>query len=575
MCLAGMYLLSTGSSGGFTEADETAVRAVTEAGMAALASDINSSTVSLGPALLTDTRLREALEGPAVPVVDKDGLEGPSLQDVFVQVANEGLLNEYPRMSMAIVDKGGNVLARTGLAPELFDELVKMPAMESALDSEEPELLSSTLAGKLHAVKLSRPLADAAQRRLVTIRAVELGGGSFFRGVVGTRNPAGLVREGEVLGDAIGAAKHEELIAFVTQYMDNIPPEGASGVFMVGEGGNARLGAAARVPGPAGKGKSGTLFVVLSNNTLGSTQQDMATALQVALDSGGLAQLNWVLVGGLLVISLGLTFYLPHIEYNGPLRRLGKEFNGITEGRQHEVYHDTYGGELGLLARAAATAMEALRVSWENELMDSDAQLSDGAPRRTRSTRSLRAAPPRRARSQSHDSLSASQDEPELALAFDDGPPAPPLDHVDHEPDAIELPGADNSAAIERHAAAESKPAKPRAPAKPAPAFSDEVEGPSALALDSDSVSFAGLDVGGSGSGETDRESYYRQIYDEFVETKGACGEPTEGFTYEKFAKKLRKQSDSLMSRAEVTDVQFSVYVKDGKAALRAKVVKA
>jgi hypothetical protein len=29
------------------------------------------------------------------------------------------------------------------------------------------------------------------------------------------------------------------------------------------------------------------------------------------------------------------------------------------------------------------------------------------------------------------------------------------------------------------------------------------------------------------------------------------------------------------MSRAEVTDVQFSVYVKDGKAALRAKVVKA
>lgn len=565
-----MYLLSTGSAGGFTEADETAVRAVTEAGMAALASDINSSTVSLGPALLTDTRLREALDGPAVPVIDEDGLEGPSLQDTFVQVANEGLLNEYPRMSMAIADKGGNILARTGLAPELFDELIKMPAMESALDSEEPELLSATLSGKLHAVKLSRPMADAAQRRLVTIRAVELGGGSFFRGVVGTHNPAGLVRDGEVLGDAIGGAKHEELIVFVTQHMDSIPPEGASGVFPVGDGGNARLGSAARVPGPAGKGKSGTLFVVLSNNTLGSTQQDMATALQVALDSGGLKQLNWLLVGGLLVISLGLTFYLPYIEYNGPLRRLANEFNGITEGRQHEVYHDTYGGELGLLARAAATAMEALRVSWENELMDSDAQLSDVAPRRTRSTRSLRAAP-RRARSQAHESLSASQDQSsDDSLALDHNPA--PSRPVEHEPDAIDLPGADSSAPIERHAAAETPAARVKPPAS-APAFSDEIEGP-ALAMDGDSVSFAGLDVGGDDGGGDDRESYYRSIYDEFVETKGACGEPTEGFTYEKFAKKLRKQSETLMSRAEVTDVQFSVYVKDGKAALRAKVVK-
>ncbi|KIG19241.1 Antifreeze glycopeptide AFGP polyprotein precursor [Enhygromyxa salina] len=567
-----MYLLSTGSAGGFTDADETAVRAVTEAGMAALASDINSSTVSLGPGLLADTRLREALDGPAVPVPDEDGLEGPSLQQVFVQVANEGLLNEYPRMSMAIVDKSGNILARTGLAPELFDELVKMAAMESALDSEEPALLSSTLAGKLHAVKLSRPLTDAAQRRLVTIRAVELGGGSFFRGVVGTRNPAGLVRDGEVLGDAIGGAKHEELIAFATQHMDSIPPEGASGVFMVNDGSSdGRLGSAARVPGPAGKGKSGTLFVVLSSNTLGSTQQDMATALQVALDAGGLKQLNWILVGGLLVISLGLTMYLPHIEYNTPLRRLAKEFNGITEGRQHELYHDTYGGELGLVARSAATAMEALRVSWENELLDSDAQLSDGgAPRRTRSTRSLRAAP-RRARSQSHESLSSSQVDADESLPLDTNDRSAsqaPSRAVHHEPDAIDLPGASAPPLA-------PPPAPSTKPPAPAPAFSDEVD-PPALALDGDSVSFAGLDAGleVDGGGEDDRESYYRRIYDEFVETKGACGEPTEGFTYEKFAKKLRKQSDTLLSRADVTDVQFSVYVKDGKAALRAKVVK-
>ncbi|WP_106389720.1 MXAN_5187 family protein [Enhygromyxa salina] len=551
-----MYLLSTGSSGGFTEADETAVRAVTEAGMAALASDINSSPVSLGPSLLSDTRLKEALDGPAVPEPVAAGeIPAATLQEVFVQVANEGLLNEYPRMSMAITDKGGNILARTGLAPEVFDELIKMPAVDTALASEEAALLSASLAGKLHAVKLSRSLTDATQRRLITIRAVELGGGSFFRRVVGTHNPGGLVRDGEVLGDAIGGAKPEELVAFAAQHTDNIPPEGASAVFLVGEGASARIGSAARVPGPAGKGKGGTLFVVLSKNTLASTQQDMATALQVALDSGGLGQLNWLLVGGLLVISLGLTFYLPFIEYNGPLRRLSNEFNGITEGRQHELYHDTYGGELGKVARSAATAMEALRVSWENELMDSDAELSDVAPRRTRSTRSLRAAPKRRSRA--HKSA-ASEPEPKQLLESDDDSGLP---------EAIDLPSADTRAKIERHAAAEAPVLPPDAP--PAPAFSDEIA-PTPLSPgdSSDSVSFA--DLGGG----QDRESYYRGIYDEFVETKGACGEATEGFTYEKFAKKLRKQSDTLMARPEVTDVQFSVYVKDGKAALRAKVIK-
>jgi hypothetical protein len=539
-----MYLLSTGSTGGFTEADKTAVRAVTEAGIAALASDINSSPVSLGPALLSDTRLKDAIEGPALPP-DNDP-DAQSLQDVFEQVANEALLGEHPRMSMAIVDKAGNVLARTGLSPELFDDLAKMPAIATALAGEEAELLSATLGGKLHAVKLSRPVPDAQNRRLVTINAVELGGGSFFRRVVGTQNPSGLVRDGQVIGEVIGGAKGDELNGFVTQHLASIPPrEGASAVFQIGEGGNARIGAAARVPGPAGSGDKGTIFVVLSSHTLGSTQQDMATALRAAIDHGGIAQLNWILVGGLLVISLVLTFYLPYLEYNTPIRRLRAEFNAITEARQHELHHDTYGGEIGLLARAATTAMEALRLSWENE-MNSDPDAVDAPSRRTRSTRSLRAIR-RTGKTRGH-----------AALGSEDQPVEPVDDSSD---EGIDLPGVDpKPAKIERHAAAEA----PR-PA-PAPTLSDDLTPrPLPLSDTSDSLSIGDMD---------DRETYYRHIYDEFVETKVACGEPTEGFTYDKFAKKLRKQSDTLMSRDDVADVQFSVYVKDGKAALRAKVIK-
>ena len=545
--------------------------------MAAISADIESSPVALGPSVLADPRLKQALERPAVP--DEDDPEAEevlSLQQVFQEVANDmgGLLNEYPRMSMALTDKSGNVLARTGLAPELFDDLANTPGMDAALRTEEAKLFATTMppeSGKLHAVKFSRPLSDGSQRRLITIRGVELEGGSFFRRVVG-KSPGGIVREGVLIGEAIGKAKDEELIAFASENIANLPPEGASKAFEVGQGGATRLGAAARVPGPAGKGNTGTLFVVLSEQTLSATQQDMASALRLSISKDGLQEIPWILVGGLLVISLGLTFYLPFIEYNGPIRRLATEFNGITEGRQHEVYHDTYGGELGRLARAATTAMEALRVSWENELLDSDAELNNEAPppRRTRSTRSLRApkgGSGARARSRAHKHLGS--EEAELApteLASE------PVSDDAGLPDGIDLPGADNNkGAIERHAAAEAAPkAKKSAPAAPAPAFSDEVSAPSlALGDNDDEVSLASVT-----DEKPDRESYYKQIYNEFVETKVACGENTDGFTYEKFAKKLRKQSDSLLARAEVTDVEFSVYVKDGKAALRAKVIK-
>ena len=548
-CLAGMYLLSTGSSGGFSDADEVAVRAVTEAGMAALASDVNSSPVSLAPSLLADPRLKAALDGGEAPA-GEDGDEAPSLKDVFDDVAYQGLLNSDSLMSLAVVDKGGTVLVRTGAAPEDFDELDRIAGLSSALASDDSTLMSATLGGQLHAVNISRPLGEAQSRRLVAIRPVELGGGSFFRRVVGTENPAGLIRDGKLIGDAIGGAKAAELAAALETHLAEIPSEGASAAFVVGEGSDARLGAAARVPGPAGKGKSGSFFVVLSSSTAGASQQDMAAALSSALASGGLAQLNWVLVIGLLAISLGLTFYVVHIEFNAPMRRLAGEFQAIAEGRQHDLNHDVYGSEYSRIARAAATTMEALRMSWEQELVEGEDEGVETTPsRRTRNTRGVRATRGQRrtrGRTRGNPSLAA-----EAAA-----------DRLDGDDEAIDLPDAEPSPAS-------SIPAPPvEAAPVDAPTFSDELEPQvgTALADESDSVSLA--------DAADEREVYFRAIYDEFVETKLACGEATEGFTFDKFARKLRKQSESLLARPDVKDVEFSVYVKDGKAALRAKVVK-
>lgn len=64
-------------------------------------------------------------------------------------------------------------------------------------------------------------------------------------------------------------------------------------------------------------------------------------------------------------------------------------------------------------------------------------------------------------------------------------------------------------------------------------------------------------------------------MFDDFVRTKQECGENVDGFTYAKFRQTLTKNRDALISRHGARSVKFSVYVKDGKAALKASPLKA
>ncbi len=68
--------------------------------------------------------------------------------------------------------------------------------------------------------------------------------------------------------------------------------------------------------------------------------------------------------------------------------------------------------------------------------------------------------------------------------------------------------------------------------------------------------------------------AYFREVYDDFVELKRKCGEATDNLTYDKFSAKLRANRDALVAKYHCKAVKFQVYVKDGKAALKATPVK-
>ncbi len=69
-------------------------------------------------------------------------------------------------------------------------------------------------------------------------------------------------------------------------------------------------------------------------------------------------------------------------------------------------------------------------------------------------------------------------------------------------------------------------------------------------------------------------EAQWRSVFQEFLRTRQECGETVEGLTWDRFRAKLAKNRDALTQKYACRTVRFQVYVKEGKAALKATPVR-
>ncbi len=69
-------------------------------------------------------------------------------------------------------------------------------------------------------------------------------------------------------------------------------------------------------------------------------------------------------------------------------------------------------------------------------------------------------------------------------------------------------------------------------------------------------------------------EPHWRDTFQRFLQARASTGEPSEKLSYEKFAAKLKKNREDLLARHACKGVRFSVYLKDGKAAIKASAIK-
>ncbi len=75
-------------------------------------------------------------------------------------------------------------------------------------------------------------------------------------------------------------------------------------------------------------------------------------------------------------------------------------------------------------------------------------------------------------------------------------------------------------------------------------------------------------------AGGGSEDAHFQEVFRDFVTTRERCGEPADGLTFDKFVAKLRKNKEQLVAKYNCKTVRFQVYVKEGKAALKATPVK-
>lgn len=97
----------------------------------------------------------------------------------------------------------------------------------------------------------------------------------------------------------------------------------------------------------------------------------------------------------------------------------------------------------------------------------------------------------------------------------------------------------------------------------------DDQAGDAAVVASADAAVLEQVEEAAVEAAVEDPDTHYREVFDSFVETRRTCGETGE-LGFEKFKTRLVESRAAVLAKHNCKDVRFQVYVKNGKAALKA-----
>ncbi|HVV83111.1 MAG TPA: MXAN_5187 family protein [Kofleriaceae bacterium] len=311
----------------------------------------------------------------------------------------------------------------------------------------------------------------------------------------------------------------------------------------------------------------------------------------VRKDDMSFAHFPWapVAIGFLVVLAIGIALMI--LEADRPIRRLQADAVALGSGKVERLPEER-GGRVGSVARSVNIRIDKMGRELKSARRNLDQLLGPGgeesldddaaaiaampdAPRRPPPPAEFKFSSP----SMTAPPMSAGPSSSSSSSSLELGGPArggsgpsiatPGMTPASSSPGLAAGPGGRAQRAPIAMPSSASGPAMTPPAARAPEPVSAPIATPPPAALEDDILSMPA-----SPSLDGDEDPYFRSVFNEFVAMKKHCGEPVAGLTYARFAEKLRRNRDDLMAKPGCIDVRFSVYVKDGKAALKATPVK-
>lgn len=461
-----------------------------------------------------------------------------------------------------LIDRRGRVVARVGVFKDDFgDTAAGRPLVDDALAgysrddlwamngtmyfvSASPVIKRDPPVAYAGAVVLGHKMTNELAQKLVSSLKVEVG---FYIG------------NEDVAGSKTLAIEQSKLLNAVKALKEDPSKDCGSHPVDIRASNEDYTAVVARLPGEAQLKNAHYAVMVKKQAAVG-----FAGTLKVVSKSDlSFGNFPWILVGGAFVAALGIGIGLMWMEADRPLRRLAGDAVKLAKGEKERLGEDEHSGKYGSIARSVNIHIDKLGREAKSAAKNLDSLLGP-APEGSLGTIDLLAGglPPSRPGGPAPAASAPPSDfkfsDPGKAI-----PTPPPVARTSPPPRPGTAPPIPPKTPARGTPAA--PPAKPAAP-EPAPAMTSGSM-PAGLGLDDDILGGADLD-------SAPVDPYFKQVYDQFVSVKESCGESTAGLTYEKFSQKLVKNRDDLKQKTGCKEVRFTVYVKDGKAALKATPVK-
>ena len=135
-------------------------------------------------------------------------------------------------------------------------------------------------------------------------------------------------------------------------------------------------------------------------------------------------------------------------------------------------------------------------------------------------------------------------------------------------PQAVTTPGAAPVATSGAAPAPSGGPPRPPPPRRPPSGTRPAAAAPPEASTTTETAAES------ASAGDFDELEDWRRVFEEFLAMKRQCNEDTSALSFDKFKGTLQRNKDALVARQGCSRVKFTVYAKEGRAALKASPVK-